>query len=233
MRAYGGFEGIAVVAVLLSCAFWVGLALDWTFEPPWEFRLVALLALLVAALLVGYRLILRRVFVRLRDPSMAVLLERHYDHFRDSLVTSVEMAGQPTRASEFNPSMLQHTQSEAVEKAARLRVTRLFDTVPLLRSVCAAGILAASIALFGLTSRDAFGTWLQRIQLSEAPWPRNTELIVAGFTEDPADGLRRVKMGRAGDLNLEVRARHKDGQPPPRTVDLRYRFSDGSRGEPR
>ena len=53
-----------------------------------------------------YRWILRRTFVRLGDRSMALLLERRFGGFHDSLVTAVEMADVPDHASAFSRELL-------------------------------------------------------------------------------------------------------------------------------
>ncbi len=48
IRTYVWTQGLAAVVVLLGLAFWFSLAFDWLFEPPWQFRVVMLVALAAA-----------------------------------------------------------------------------------------------------------------------------------------------------------------------------------------
>ncbi len=79
------------------------------------------------------RYILRRAFVHLADRSMAVLLERKFGQFQDSLLTTVELAEAPDHAVEFNPEMLVHTQQDALARIADLPLRQVFDLRPLVR----------------------------------------------------------------------------------------------------
>src|SRR5687767_8676154 len=78
IRLYVWIEGLALVAVLLGVAFWIGLAVDWTFEPSIDGRRLVLLGLGALVLFVVYRYLLRRAFVPISDSSLAVLLERRF-----------------------------------------------------------------------------------------------------------------------------------------------------------
>ena len=42
IRGYVWTEGLATIVVVLGVAFWLSLAFDWLFEPPWQFRAVML-----------------------------------------------------------------------------------------------------------------------------------------------------------------------------------------------
>ena len=52
-----------------------------------------------------------------------------------------------------------------------------------------------------------FGFWLQRLALSEEPWPRRVHLEVVGFPAD-ANGRRIHKLAQDDDFELLVHARH-------------------------
>ncbi|HEX2475795.1 MAG TPA: polyketide synthase, partial [Lacipirellulaceae bacterium] len=78
LRAYVWVEGLAIVVVLLSAAFWLGLALDWSFEPSSSIRRVALVVVGGATLWACYRYLLRRAFTPIADSSLALLLERRF-----------------------------------------------------------------------------------------------------------------------------------------------------------
>ncbi len=73
------------------------------FHRPAPLAVVGILAGLAA---VVATLILRRLVVPLRDSSMALLLERRYPEFRDSLLTAVELAEPQRAADPYDPTLL-------------------------------------------------------------------------------------------------------------------------------
>src|SRR5689334_9419427 len=92
IRAYVWLEGLAILVILIGAAFWIGLALDWFFEPsPW-LRQIALGLFAAVAVFVGYRYLFRRAFSRISDRSLAVLLERRFPSLEDHLLTTVDVA---------------------------------------------------------------------------------------------------------------------------------------------
>ena len=106
IRVYAWTEGIALLVAVLGASFWLSLAMDWFFEPPAELRVAMLVAVGLALVWVGYRFILRRVFVHLADRSLALVLERRFSQFRDSLLTAVELSRTPAGTAGFDPEML-------------------------------------------------------------------------------------------------------------------------------
>ena len=93
MRAYVLGEGVAAVAVVIGVAFWAGLAIDWLFEPSPAVRVGMWTAAVVAVLAAAWRWIGRRLFARLRDDSLALLVERKHPQLDESLITAVQTAG--------------------------------------------------------------------------------------------------------------------------------------------
>src|SRR5687768_6850268 len=114
IRAYVWLEGLATLVAVAGLAFWISLAIDYLQEPPPAARIAILALAGIALLVVLYRLIVRRAFVRLSDRSMAILLERRYDQFQDSLLTSVELGTQDAH-DELEQQMLASARSEALE----------------------------------------------------------------------------------------------------------------------
>jgi len=228
IRLYVGIEGLAIVLATVGVAFWLGLALDWTFEPSPAVRSVLLVAVFLIAAWIAFRLIVRRLSTRMGSSSLAVLVERHFSQFQDSLITSVELSDRPQSTNPLYHEMLQHTSQEALAASADVRLAEVFNWRPLWRSVILAVALIASVALFGLLSSDAFGFWMRRISLSEELWPRRTRLVIEGFPAGD-DGIRRAKVARAAPLDLVVKA---DTRKPyvPDVVTIRYRTADGRRG---
>src|SRR3954463_10456917 len=104
IRLYIWAEGIALALIWLGLMFWFGLALDYlpvligASEMPFAPRAVLLAANGLALAYILYRWIGRRVLVPLGDRSLALVLERRFGDFHDSLVTAVEMAGAPDHA---------------------------------------------------------------------------------------------------------------------------------------
>jgi hypothetical protein len=228
LRAYVWVEGLAIVVVLLGAAFWLGLALDWSFEPSSNIRLVALIVVGGAALWACYRYLLRRAFAPISDSSLALLLERRFPKLSDHVLTAVDIGSDPVRSKTYNPDLVAQTQHAAVRAIADVRPDQIFNRGPLLRASGVAIGFVASIILFAVLSRDAFGFWLERIGLSEELWPRRVSLQVVGFDPDTS-GNRVHKLAQDDDFELLVRARTSAAEFPDE-VEIRFRLADGRRG---
>ena len=98
IRLYVWLEGLALAVIWLGLMFWISLGLDYlpvlvgASEMPAVARGVLLVGTAAVLAWLLYQFVLRRAFVRLADRSMALLLERKFTGFHDSLVTAVEMA---------------------------------------------------------------------------------------------------------------------------------------------
>ncbi|MCI0332583.1 MAG: AtpZ/AtpI family protein [Planctomycetes bacterium] len=228
IRAYVWLQGIALVALVLGVAFWIGYFLDRFFEPSPTVRQVGMFLIAIVTLYVAYRYVLRRAMVCISDASAAALLERRFPTLNEHVLTAVDVASRPDRAASFHPQLVHETQQSAAQAVASVRAEELFNRGPLLRAVGAAVFLAVSIGLFALFSTDAFGFWLKRIALSEEPWPRRVHLEVAGFPADDA-GRRVQKIAHDDDFELLVRA-STAGYKLPDEVEIRFRLADGRRG---
>lgn len=228
IRAYVWGEGLAIVVAAIGLMFWLGLAADWLFEPSVKTRQMAIAAAIVVTLVVAYRYLLRRAFVPISDATAALLLERRFPTLNEQLITAVEAADSPERAAEFRPEFLGNTTQMASEAVARLPIGTLFDNRPLVRAGALAIASLLSIAVFAIGSHDTFGFWLQRLALSEEPWPRRVQLEVVGFPPD-GEGRRTHKLAQDDDLELLVHAR-TDGYEAPDEVEIRFRLADGRRG---
>lgn len=227
VRAYVWAEGSAAALAWLGVAFWASLAIDWFFEPPVVFRLAVLAAAgcVFAAILV--RMIGLRAFVPLTDRNMAMVLERRFSKLDDSLLTAVALLGEESDALQCDREMLLRTSGEAAERIENLRLGAVFDFAPLGRALAAAGLLAASVALFAALMGDAFSIWARRnLRLADDLWPRQSHLELVGFR----DGV--IKVARGADLRVMVRA---DASYPrvPQSVEIRYRNEGGARNRAR
>src|ERR1051326_3837377 len=86
IRSYVWAEGFGKSILALGVAFWVTLLFDWLFEPPWQFRAVMLVAVGCIVAYVAWHYLLARAFRPLGDKSLAMLLERRFRDYRDSLL---------------------------------------------------------------------------------------------------------------------------------------------------
>jgi hypothetical protein len=228
IRAYVWLEGIAAVIVALGLAFWFGLAFDWLFEPSPAVRRFGLIAIGVVALVVCYRYLLRRVFVPISDVSAALLLERRFPGLHDHVITAVDVATAKPVGVVYHPDLVAQTNQAANTAIADVNPREVFDRRPLLRSLIAAASLLASVIAFAAFSSEVFGFWLERMALSDKPWPRRVQLEVVGFPANDA-GERMHKLAQDDDFELLVHAR-TDGYEVPDEVEIRFRLADGRRG---
>src|SRR5439155_6387584 len=115
IRLYIWAEGLALAVIWLGAMFWTGFGLDYlpvlmgASEMPPAPRGVLLAATGLVLAYILYQSIGRRTFVRLPSRSLALLLERRFDRFHDSLITAVEMADLPEHATAFSRELLART----------------------------------------------------------------------------------------------------------------------------
>ena len=224
IRCYVWLQGLGTATACVGAAFWSTLALDWFFEPPWEFRLLLLIFGTFGLVGLLFWVIVRQAFARLSDENMAMLLERRFPQLDDSLLTAVELSRLAPDAEGFNPEMLARTRKEATERIGTVRLREVFNPTPLRRSLVAAVAMGLSIGAFAAMMPEGFGIWTRRsLALSGELWPRRTRLEIVGFE----DGSAKVARG----ADLEVIAQADTGKPlVPNTVHVRYRTGGGARG---
>jgi hypothetical protein len=228
IRKYVWLEGLAAVAIALAVAFWLGLLLDWLFEPAPGVRLGGIVLTAVAVFGIAYRFLLRRAFVRLTDASLALVMERRFPELGEHMLTAVAMAAPDVDAASYNPELVARTQEAAARAIETLDTSALFRRGPLLRMIAAAVLLAASIPVFAVWSSDVFHTWIERIALAPEPWPRRVHLEVVGFPPD-SEGIRTHKLAQDDDLELLVHAQAENYLVPDE-IEIRFRLADGRRG---
>jgi hypothetical protein len=228
IRAYVWVQGLAAIIIAAGLAFWLGLAVDWLFEPSPTARRVGLIAAGCVVLYVCYRYLLRRAFVSIPDTTVAVLLERRFPALKDHLITAVDVASAQSHAPTYNPNLVARTNESARASIGSVKPGELFNRRPLVRSIVAATALIASLIAFAAISRNVFGFYIERLALSDQPWPRRVHLEVVGFPAN-ADGQRAHKLAQDDDFELLVHAR-TDGYDVPKEVEIRYRLADGRRG---
>ena len=224
IRRYVWIEGMALAIMWLGVAFWISLAIDWFFEPPALVRGLILAAVLLVFAGVIVQRVLRRAWVPLSDRNMAMLLERRFPQFRESLLTAVELSERRPSPKECNPILLARTCRLAAEPIRDLRLDEVINPYPRRQAVTAAVLLAATVVLLALASPAVLEIWTRRnLLFSNELWPRRTRLVIDGF-----DG-GVVKVARGADLDILAKA---DLAKPlvPQAVEVRYWTDGGSRG---
>jgi hypothetical protein len=227
IRTYVWTQGLATIVVVLGLAFWISLAFDWLFEPPWQFRAVMLIAIAGLVIYVANRFLIRRALRPLDNADLAVLLERRFRDYRDSLLTTVELDTHPSHAAAFNSEMLRHTRRQAIAQSDAVRLGNVFRFSPILRTLIAAAALALSVLIFAVAARESFAVWVNRVVLLDKSilWPRANHVRVVGFPDD-----RVLKVAKGADVEILAAADLTDRFRAPDSVQVRYRTNDGTRG---
>ncbi|MCA9187201.1 MAG: hypothetical protein KDA99_16350, partial [Planctomycetales bacterium] len=236
VRRYVLWEGLGLTIAWLGVWFWGGLALDYlpvlvgAGEMPAWARSVVLTCLVAGGVVIVYRSILRRVFARIPDTSMALLIERHYPDFAESLVTSVELGpGQRSSTEGVAPltsQMLATTQQQAAALVPKVDLNRVFNKRPLVQSITLAALFVIATLAFAVTLPASFSLWSQRLfVLSSRTWPRRAAIEVLGFADN-----RQLKIAEGSDYTLRVRADAQRPTPPPNYCTIYYRTDAGERG---
>jgi hypothetical protein len=223
--AYVWVDGVAKVAAVTAACFWASLALDRLFELPWPLRIAVLAGTVTAIALTMFGQLIVRLFVQLQNRSLALLLERRFDCFHDSLLTSVELTD-AHHAGQFDPVMLAHTRRDAAARAVDVDLRQVFNTRPLVRHVSLALVLVGAVPIAAVAAPETLGIWARRnLLMSNELWPRLTRLVVEGFDEQD-----HVKIARGSDWPLTVHADAARDRWIPEIVEVRYRTTDGARG---
>ncbi len=227
VRLYVLLEGLAAAAIAAGAAFWLGLAIDWLFEPSPALRVALWAVAAVALAAVVWRYLARRLFAGLRSDSLALLVERRFPHLAEGLITTVQ-AARTTDDPTVRRELIDATARRAAADMEQVGLLRVFDFRPLVTKTLIAAALGAGALALALGAPEAFGFWMARMRLTPELWPRRVELTVVGF--DRAHG-GVINVARNDEFPLEVLASIVDGHEAPAVVEVRWRRpSDGVRG---
>lgn len=253
IRAYVLFEGIAIAIIWLILMFWIALALDYLpvlFGFSELSQIARAIILGITAVLIGwvlYRFVLRRIFVRMQDRSMALLVERKYPQFNDSLLTTVSRTVEHPVDVSVDQNMLERTRIDAESFVRDVDPASVINSKPLKRSAFIAGLLLLSVGGLAIANPGAIKLAGQRIYLlDKSVWPRSCQLEMIGIKikrENPVEGIDELgqivkpvdgkfKIAKGSTLTLMVRAEGGDesSRRLPGNCSLIYRTSDGDRG---
>lgn len=250
LRLYGWLQGAALAVAWLGLTFWAGLALDYlpvlagaSEMPRWaRAGVLAIVALVLGRLL--YRWGLRRILKPLTNRDLAVILERRFPQFRDSLITAVELSARADDAAAVSAEAWQHTVREAVAWIPSVRLRDVFNYRPLRRWTIAAAGFLATVLVFAVLNREGAALWARRLYaLQDTPWPRRAQIEVVGVEllgpDEPAERVtepplvrfadRTLKVARGSNLRLLVRA-ELGAAVVPNACTLHYCTDEGVRG---
>lgn len=252
IRQYLVLDSLLVFAVIVLTAFWLGLALDYLpvklggSEMPRSARTVLALAVAIGLSLTAWRLLIRPLMARLRDDSLALLIERHHPQLGGRLVTAVQLQQPGRRGDGHAAALLEQVHREAVQAAAASDLKRVFRWEPIRRKAWLVTPLAVVTLLFAAWSPSAFAHAAKRLLLlSDQPWPRLASLELVGVElplvtlgdEAPGDSqlvpfedrLARLPRGSSGTLRLLAKA--DGGAVVPEVCTLFFRSESGVRGQ--
>ncbi|RMF37154.1 MAG: hypothetical protein D6753_18130 [Planctomycetota bacterium] len=258
LRRYVAAQAVSLAVIWCIVFFWGSGLLDYlpvrlgASETPTGVRIVLLGILLGGAAWILIRWAGPRLWIRMPDSSIALLIEKHYPHLENELVTAVELDGSDdpgelaSRVS--NPTaylaMLQRVRQDLAQRMERVDPWELFNWQPVWGLAVGAVFAGLFSGLLALGNPGWVQVWSQRLfALSDQPWPRRAELrpvgvqlqlppftgqlsadrIVLPFTTSSV----RVPTGASLELHVEANAAEKQ---VPEVCTLYYRSEDGVRG---
>jgi hypothetical protein len=246
VRLFIWLEGLLAAVIWLGLTFWAALALDYlpvllgATEMPQLARGLVLIAIAGVLGWIVYRWIFARLTVPLSDASLALLLERRYGDFRDSLITSVELTA-PGHPEPFSPEMLAATERQATARVGAVRYGELLRYGRLGGMAIACVALGLSFVALGAVDQRYGGNILGRAfnrlyLLDNQPWPRQARVEVLGLeiehaplTPGGAAQLefltfgenRRIKVAQGASASLKIKA-DSAARVLPRTCTVYY-----------
>ena len=267
IKMYVWVEGISLGVIWVTSMFWTGLAMDYlpillgANELSSVARAILLVIVAAAFGYILYRWVFQRAFVALSDRSMAILLERQFSSFNDSLVTSVTLKKNSTGADTstdgdneadevndgiYSRQMLSETVESALLSLDGINVNQVFNKRLLLKRVAITVALVASVILFAVTNKSMANLALRRLYLLDGEkWERAAHIQIVGVSviRDNFTGYDfqtpeqlnftqgHVKVARGATLRILIQA-DGDKQIPER-CSFHYETADGISGQRR
>ena len=234
-------EGLALAVIGFTILFWLSLAADYL---PVKFgfqelsRTARTIALVVSGLIllgIVYATIVKRIFVSLHDRSMALLVEKKFPQFSESLITTVEFESDKTTAA-VEPSLLELSREKADRLSAKVDAKHVLNDSHVKRYGYAAIACLISLIGFAVIGPVSFSTAVSRLYLLDQQlWTRESHLQWVALKteyESPAAGIAEFnqsitavepletqslgkqpttfRVAKGSSLNLIVRARSSD-----------------------
>ena len=253
IRRYIILESVLWIALWCLAIFWLGGMLDYlpvsagASETPRAVRIGLLAVMMIGTVWILLVHLARRVFAKLPQKSLALLVERKYPEFNNELVTAVELSNK-AEVDVSNPgayrAMLGRVHESISRRIEEVEPATLLNWQPIWVAGIAFGFAIAVTAIAGFGMSSWMWQWSQRLfALSDKPWPRRAMLHADGiqlqlpaFTGQLAaervmipfeNGRARLPNGAAAQLQISADTK---AAAVPETCTLFYRAEDGSRG---
>lgn len=256
LRKYVALRCVLMMLCWVFVVFWIGGLVDYlpvrigSSETPRWLRIGLLAAMVSGCLwfLLGWAA--PRLWAKIQDRSLALLIERHYPALGNELVTAVELS-KPASQTDLeisNPAaharMLAKVHESCERRIGQVDTSTLFNWQPIWGFAVAVGFGLVCTILTAVAAPDWMSLWSKRLfTLSDAPWPRKSELRVDGvLLQLPAfsgqlsaervqlpflEGVVRVPTGAAVQLQVSAKAENKI---VPDVCTMFYSSADGGRG---
>lgn len=248
VRAYIVLDSVLSLWNWWLLTFWAFLALDytpvllWASELPRGLRSVLLLAVMVGYVWIVVRHLVGRLAVPLADRSLALVVERRFPQFHDSLITAVELCQAP--GGSYSLEMLSATHAVAAQQIDVVKLARMFRWRPLLAKAIAALCLTLPWLAAATLHGRLIDLGVKRLYLlSDETWPRAAHIEVAGVQVEYVSAKTsertysellpfrngQVNVARGANVALFVRA-SLDAERVPEVCRIYYRTEDGMSG---
>jgi hypothetical protein len=206
----------AIVPLVIFAGF-----CDWLFQLDSAIRAALLASLVGAAFYLGYRRVLRPLFVRFADLDIAMRIEERWPGLNDRLASTIQFARLDAKDERHgSPALREATVRQAVEEASTIDFREVIEPKPVIRALgAAAAVLCAAALLLAfapVTSRIALSRLF--VPFGSTSWPRQTHLVLD-------ENQTTLKVARGDSFTLSVKV--KRGDRVPDTAKATYRFADG------
>jgi hypothetical protein len=150
--------------------------LDWLFQLDSMIRAALLAALVGTALYLGYRRVLRPLFVRFADLDIAMRIEERWPGLNDRLASTIQFVRLDAKDERHgSPALRAATVRQAVEEVSSIDFREVIEPKPVIWALAA----AAGVLTFGragtLTDRldkVVCSLWIDQLAASNASCPR-------------------------------------------------------------
>ena len=222
-------EGLALAFIGVTILFWLSLAADYL---PVKFGFEELSKstratfLIVSGLiLIGiiYVTILKRIFISLQDRSMALLVEKKYPQFSESLITTVEFDSDETSVVD-RVSLLELSREKANRLASEVDAKAVLNDSHVRRY--GYGVLAGLVSLVALATLgpSSLQTAFSRLYLLDQQlWTRESHLqwvALKAEYDSPVTGI--------AEFDQSIAAAHSTGQQLSDSRLTTFRVAKGS-----
>ncbi len=210
-----------LIGLLLPLLILAGIA-DWLFHLDAVIRAALLLALGGAIVWLGYRFVLRPLFVRFADLDIALRIEERWPGLNDRLASMIQFQDAGTDSDRYgSPELRAATVRQAEAEASTLDFREVIELKPVLLAVGLAGLALFVGGFLVVVSPDTSRLAMRRLFLPFAgdKWPQQTHLLL-----DLHQTTLTVARGDPFSLSVKVRA----GDRVPESATATYHFADGA-----